>query len=161
MMERVRMAMFSVLGAELLEGAKVLDLYAGTGAIGIEALSRGAERADFVEADRRRAASIEESLRDLAPEATGRVYWMKTERALFSLEGPYDIVFADPPFGMRDWDGLVERVSESAMVTGGGTLVIERPKGLELGERYGGLVRQQDRNYGDASLSIYTESGRG
>ena len=161
MMERVRMAMFSVLGAEQLEGAKVLDLYAGTGAIGIEALSRGAVQADFVESDRRRAAAIEESLRDLAPEATGRVYRMKTERALSSLEGPYDIVFADPPFKMEDWDGLMERVSESAVVISGGTLVVERPKRLELGERYGGLVRQEDRNYGDASLSIYMEVGRG
>ncbi len=160
-MERVRMAMFSVLGAEKVEGAKVLDLFAGTGAIGIEALSRGADRADFVEADRRRAAAIEGSLRELAPESTGRVYRMRAERALSSLDGRYDIVFADPPFSMVDWDGLMERVSESAVVTDGGTLVIERPKRLELGERYGGLVRQQDRNYGDASLSIYAELGRG
>ena len=86
---------------------------------------------------------------------------MKAERALSSLEGPYDIVFADPPFSMENWDGLMERASESAALAGGGTLVIERPKRLELGERYGGLVRQQDRNYGDASISIYTEVGRG
>ena len=161
MMERVRMAMFSVLGAEQVEGAKVLDLYAGTGAIGIEALSRGADQVDFVEADRRRAGAIEESLRNLAPDSTGRVYWMKAERALSRLEGPYDIVFVDPPFSMENWDGLMERASESAVLTDGGTLVIERPKRLELGERYGGLVKQQDRNYGDVALSIYTELGRG
>ena len=161
MMERVRMAMFSVLGAEQLVGAKVLDLYAGSGAIGIEALSRGADQADFVESDRRRAGAIEESLRELAPDAAARVYWMKVERALSRLEGPYDIVFADPPFGMEDWDGLMERASKSTLLASGGTLIIERPKRRELGERYGGLVRQQDRNYGDAAISFYMECGDG
>ena len=161
MMERVRMALFSALGAGRLAGARALDLYAGTGAIGIEALSRGAALADFVEADRRRAEAIRESLRELAPEGAGRVYRMKAERALSALEGPYDLVFADPPFSLDDWDGLMERAAASQALAAGGWLIVERPKRVRLNERYGGLVKQQDRLYGDVAISIYAEGGRG
>ena len=161
MMERVRLAMFSVLGHDLLDGARILDLFSGTGAIGIEALSRGAGHADFVEANRIRARAIERSLQELSIDTAGRVYRMRVSRALSTLTGPYDLVFADPPFSLDDWDGLLEEISEGRVMTKDGTLVVEHPKKVELSERYGGIVKQQDRRYGDVVLSIYSERGSG
>src|SRR3972149_32442 len=94
----MRGAIFSSLDSLEADMARVLDLYAGTGALGIEALSRGAAWCDFVECDRSACELIRENLRLTGFEDRARVYRLTAERALEDLEGPYTLVLADPPY---------------------------------------------------------------
>ena len=139
--ERVRGAIFSVLGAGAVEGERVLDLFAGTGALGIEALSRGASGADFVEANGRLARQLQENLAQLA---------------LTTLEGPYGLVFADPPYGSVDLDALMGSLDEASLVRRGGLVVVEHRSTEAMADAYGRLARTHDRRYGDTSVCIYS-----
>ena len=94
---RVKESLFSIL-MHRLEGARVLDLFSGTGAIGFEAASRGASRVVCVEAQREIATAIEESARALGVSDVVTVFQAPAERALYRLEGPFDIVYLDPPY---------------------------------------------------------------
>lgn len=154
--DRVRSAIFSIIGRDAVEGAKTLDLYAGTGALGIEALSRGATWADFVESNPRLCAQIRESLRQLSLEGQGGVHRAPVEKALDTLSGGYGLVFADPPYGMASHlAALLERLGASALVSAGGLVVIERRFDTELAEKYGKLALWTSRRYGDTAISIY------
>lgn len=153
--ERVRGALFSIVGAGAVEGARVLDLYAGTGVLGIEALSRGASWADFVEVHAGRCRDIKASLAELGFADRARVHRGEVERALDSLEGGYGLVLADPPYDDEPWEGLMGRLEVRQLLDEGGLLVAEHHHKSELDDRYGGLVRQTERRYGDTSLSIY------
>jgi 16S rRNA (guanine966-N2)-methyltransferase len=94
---RVKESLFSIL-MNRLEGARVLDLFAGTGAIGFEAASRGAARVVAVEAQRDVAHAIEEAAKNLGVDDVVTVFPAPVERALYRLEGPFDIVYLDPPY---------------------------------------------------------------
>ncbi|MGB8266112.1 MAG: 16S rRNA (guanine(966)-N(2))-methyltransferase RsmD [Candidatus Velthaea sp.] len=98
---RVKEALFSILAsADRLAGACVLDLFAGSGALGFEALSRGAERVTFVEAHKPTAAALARTARELAVDGRCRIVAQPAERAARTLAGPYDLVFADPPYAL-------------------------------------------------------------
>ena len=157
---RVRAAIFSVLG-ESVSGARVLDLFAGTGALGIEALSRGAARADFVEADRRRAEQIGRSLEDLGLREDGKVYRGRVERVLGRLDGAYDVVLIGAPYDLKTWDELLEEIDEGGVVGTGGVVFAEYRYGTELKERYGALARSDSKRYGDTGVSMYRRSETG
>ena len=154
--ERVRAAIFSVLGAGAVEGERVLDLFAGTGALGIEALSRGASGADFVEANRRIARQLQENLAQLALADQCRVHRRTVERAVTTLEGPYGLVFADPPYGSVDLNALMGSLDEVSLVRRGGLVVVEHRSTEVMADAYGRLVRAHDRRYGDTSVCIYS-----
>ena len=153
--DRVRGAIFSILGSEVVEGARVLDLYSGTGALAIEALSRGADWADFVEADLGRAQRIQENLHQLALTPRGRVYQLTVERALDILPGTYELVFADPPYDTRDWTSLMGRLGQGDLIGENGVVVVEHRYGASLAARYGVLLGTTSRRYGDTVVSIY------
>jgi 16S rRNA (guanine966-N2)-methyltransferase len=93
----VKEALFSIL-SERIDGANVLDLFAGTGALGFEALSRGAARATFVEAHAPTAAALRAAARDLGVAERTTVIAMRAERAASVVSGRFDVVFADPPY---------------------------------------------------------------
>ena len=154
---RVRAAIFSVLG-ESVAGASVLDLFAGTGALGIEAISRGAARADFVEADRRRAEQIARCLEDLGVREMGEVYRGRVERVLRGLAGRYDVVLIGAPYDLRTWDELLEEIDDTGIVGPGGVVVAEYRHGTDLQERYGALARSDSKRYGDTGVSVYRRS---
>ena len=147
--------MFSVLGSGAVQGARVLDLYAGTGILGMEALSRGAAHADFVEASARLGQQIRESLRELSLIGRGRVYQARVEKALDVLPGKYDLVFADPPYDLDDWPSVMRRLGDGSMVKEDGIVIAEHRHGASLAVRYGVLDRVAARRYGDTSVSIY------
>ena len=157
---RVRAAIFSILG-DSVAGAKALDLFAGTGALGIEALSRGAASADFVEADRRRAEQISRSLDDLGLREIGRVYRGRVERMLGRLPGRYDVVLIGAPYDLKTWDDLLEEIVETGVVGPEGVLVAEYRHGTDLQERYGALERRDSKRYGDSGVSVYHRSESG
>ena len=153
--EVARSAMFSVLGRDAVSGARVLDAYAGTGVLGMESLSRGAAWTDFVESHRRLAEAIRENLRSLGMSDRGRVYGYRVERAIARLPGGYGLVFADPPYGMDRWAGLMRRLAAGPVIDEGGVLVAEHRGSTRLEETYGRLSMVTSRRFGQTSLTFY------
>ena len=144
--EVARSAMFSVLGRDAVSGIRVLDAYAGTGVLGMESLSRGAAWTDFVESHRRLAQAIRENLRSLGMSDRARVYGYRVERAIARLPGGYGLVFADPPYGMDRWAGLMGRLAADSVIDKGG-----RPGGRAPGlDPAGGDVRTAFDGYEQA-----------
>jgi len=148
----VREALFNILG-DLVQGARVLDLYAGTGAVGIEALSRGAAHVTFVEGE---AAACEAILQSLArtgfgPQAT--VLRGRLPAALKSLEGPFGIIFMDPPYGLETADETLHLAPP--LLADSGLLVYEHASRYNPPERPAGLHLQERRVYGDSALALY------
>ncbi len=127
--DRVREALFNMLAARLdFDGLRVLDLYAGSGALGLEALSRGAASVLFVENDRRAAETIVGNIGTVGlPGATLRRGTVSA--VLDSGGGPVDVVFADPPYDVPtpDVDGVLAALDRGGWVAPGGVVVVERP----------------------------------
>ena len=153
--ERTRAAIFSIIGREAIEDIRVLDLYAGTGALGIEALSRGAAQVDFVEVHHVRCREIRENLRAMGLADHGRVYRAKVERALSTLPGGYGLVLIDPPYDLDPWDLLMDRLNSGQLLKEFALVVAEHHYKRHLAERYGRLGRVTSRRHGDTSISIY------
>ncbi len=124
--DRVREAIFNALGsAGLLEGALVADLYAGSGALGIEALSRGAEHCVFVENDRAAVATLEENLDHLGLGARSRVLRSSVAAVIGGLD--VDLVLADPPYGSDVWPELLAAVRAPIVVAEADALITAPP----------------------------------
>jgi 16S rRNA (guanine966-N2)-methyltransferase len=156
-MDRVREAIFSSLG-EAVCRARVLDLFAGSGAMGIEALSRGAASAVFVDADPRCAVCVRENLRRAKMEASVQVMDALKFLELYS-EGRFDLIFADPPYLKRSGERnfaieLLELPSLAGALRPGGILVLERCAGSkEPAASSLSLVRL--RRYGESEIAYY------
>lgn len=153
--ERVRAAVFSMIGPGAVEAAGVLDLYAGTGALGIEALSRGACSVDFVESDAGRCRDIRANLEALGLANRGRVHVGRVERTLSRLDGSFGLVLIDPPYDADPWDGVMTQLYEGGMLEHEALVVAEHSSRTGLAPAYGGLVRAGTRRYGDTSVSVY------
>ncbi|AKT36773.1 16S rRNA (guanine(966)-N(2))-methyltransferase RsmD [Chondromyces crocatus] len=154
--DRVREALFSALGD--VGGLVVCDLYAGTGALGIEALSRGADRAVFIESGRPALTALRENLSSLGLDSLAVVIPLPAERALGRLtpESRFDLVFLDPP-----WAELDAAVDVTARLAHLGLLVPDSRVVLEHARRdtppaIAGLTLSAARTYGDTAISLYT-----
>ncbi|RME63903.1 MAG: 16S rRNA (guanine(966)-N(2))-methyltransferase RsmD, partial [Nitrospirae bacterium] len=150
---KVLNALFNIL-SNRVQGARFLDLYAGVGTVGIEALLRGASEAVFVEADRNRSAQIKKTLSERDLSSRAKVLNMKVETFLKNYSGePFGIVFLDPPYH----DFSPERVlSMLGPVTGINTLVVlEHFHKVTVPEESGGLRLKRQSRYGDTVLSFY------
>jgi 16S rRNA (guanine966-N2)-methyltransferase len=159
--ERAREAIFDILGLRLVPGARVLDLYAGTGALGIEALSRGAASADFVERDPQIAGRLERNLRSLGfDDAAARVHVADLVRGELPshLHGPWRLIFLDPPYDGDEGSTWVETLAHSSRLEPEGILVYERRKGAEA-PRPAGLTLATERTYGEATVAFYRAGG--
>lgn len=157
----VRGAVFDMLtsmGAPLV-GGRILDLYAGSGALGLEALSRGAEWVDFVEQDPQAAETIKQNLAALGFYDRAKVYKLAARKALRVLEGAYDIIFMDPPYSLPNFTGAVEEVVRSGRAGPGTVLVVEHPRHVALPERLDGFALVRHRVYGGTAVSIYVSQG--
>ncbi len=151
----VRGAVFSALEAMGADITRTLDLYAGSGALGIEALSRGGQWCDFVEKDGRACASIRENVAKTKFEGQAKVHCTPVERAHGRLEGPYTLVLADPPYAMEAAP-VLERLADWGLVEGGRTvLALEHSSREEGPERLAGLSRVKTLRHGDSAVSIY------
>jgi len=154
--DRVREAVFSILG-ERVQGAAVLDLFAGSGSYGLECLSRGARSAVFVEADRGSATVISQNLAK-ARLPNGTVAGSSVEAWLKRAGGSFDLVFADPPYekkhGDRDWNGfLLESPPLRALLAPGALLVLETFfKSAPKSSPDSPWQVTDERRYGDSSL---------
>ena len=115
----------------------MLDLYAGSGSLGVEALSRGATRCDFVERSAVACAIIRENLMNTRLEEIGHVYCMKVERALLNLNGPYTLVLVDPPYREDSTLSVVGELSVSPAVIDGAHMAYEHTPDDAPGEKVG------------------------
>lgn len=151
----VRGVIFDMLDAMGADYARVLDLYAGTGALGIEALSRGEGVADFVESDAAMCAIIRENLRRCGFEARAKVHRLTAERAAARLQGPYTLVLADPPYYDDAAPGTVEAIAASPLLAEGGVLAFEHHRSQPAKDSLGGRALYRSRRHGDSVVSIY------
>jgi 16S rRNA (guanine966-N2)-methyltransferase len=152
---RVRLAIFSMLGPGGLSGLNVLDLYAGTGAMGFEALSRGAESAEFVELNERRCKEIKEAAEELGFGDRSTVRRGRCERVTKTLMSNFDIVFIDPPYADNPFAEVIGNLDEAEILNPGATIFAEHSSRTELEDRYGRLERSDSRRYGDTAISTY------
>jgi 16S rRNA (guanine966-N2)-methyltransferase len=170
---KIREAIFNILGPPP-DGA-VLDLFAGTGALGLEALSRGAHKVVFVERDRHALAVLRENLRDLGAEsrsqviaadvctgirrlAAGKSMSVPVPGADRSVENRFSWVFMDPPYATEAADVLAE-LSEKDLLAGCAVIIVEHDRRHRPASSIGGLFLTDRREYGDTELSFY-RSGR-
>lgn len=145
--DRVREAIFDVLTSSArLEGTSVLDLFAGSGAMGIEALSRGAARAVFVDRDRRAAGAVRDNLASLGLEERGAVVradalrWLSGPRSR-PARGPFDLALCDPPYAFDAWDELLARLDASlAVLESSRPLAVPGRWQVVRSKRYGGTL---------------------
>ena len=149
--DRLRESLFSII-APRIEGAAFLDLYAGTGAVGIEALSRGAAKAIFVESDRTAAAAIRENLRSLGIENRAEIRQGRVTQTIPRLELSHAIVFLDPPYALEaEYPAALEQLGKRAP----GLVIVQHSPRMKLEERYGALGRARVVKQGDNVLSFY------
>jgi 16S rRNA (guanine966-N2)-methyltransferase len=136
---------------------RVLDLYSGTGALGIEALSRGAEYCDFVEADSKACEVIRENLNRTRLPDRAKVWPMTVAKALPRLGGPYDLVVADPPYEYDRAEKELSDVLEKGLLSADGTLVVEHSQRKQWPQELAGHTQLTSRRYGDTRITLYVK----
>ena len=158
--ERVRGALFGILGTAVAD-ARVLDLFAGTGALGIEALSRGAGSALFVDLDKRAVRTIRDNLERLGLESCSEVWKTSYGRALRKLGGQgcrFDLVFFDPPYEGGWTENVLYDLMETEVVAEEGIVIAEHWKKTPTPEPPPRLSLLTERTYGETKISIWRVS---
>lgn len=153
--DRVRESLFNLLGQDV-SGLAVLDLYAGTGALGIEALSRGARRAVFIEREARARRAIRENLGRLGVERLARVEPGDVpERIRRGGLGTFDLVLADPPYDDPEPGGLLVILDTAGLVRPRGRVVLEQDAGTASPRVPAGWTEAREARYGRTTLRIF------
>ena len=152
--DRVKEAMFSIIQFEV-PGARVLDLFGGSGQLGIEALSRGAKSAVFVDATENACKLIRENLKRTKLEQEGRVVRSDYLDYLKRCRETFDIILLDPPYAEVFLENALKYIVEIDILQSGGIIVAERPLGKDLPWDFNGYVRSRDYKYGNTLLTLY------
>ena len=150
--DRVKEALFSILQFDL-PGTRVLDLFGGTGQLGIEALSRGAKEAVFVDAREEACRLIRENLKRAG--FTGQVVRGDYLTYLDQCRENFDVIFLDPPYAEVFLENALNRITEIDILQSGGIITTERPLGKELPWDFPGYDRSRDYKYGKILLTFY------
>ncbi len=182
MTDRLKVSLFDTLAAYGFDGARVLDLYAGSGSLGIEMLSRGAEWADFVEQNATVCRTIQENLNSTRLADKARVHKMAVDRYISTKSAEiaakevalssasiahaaqlYDIILLDPPYADPLINSTLERVATSPLLAEDGLVVIGHANRVKLADDYGGgrICRVRQRAMGDSAYSIYEVMSQG
>lgn len=155
--DRVRQTIFNVLG-QWFEGQRVLDLYAGTGAFGLESISRGAVHATLVDKDREALELCRLNAQALGFLAQVQILPLPAEKAIAQLgrqSAKFDLIFADPPYAAKVVETLLDQVSPPALLHDEGILVIEHDKREPAPEHHAGFTRVDERRFGDTMVSFF------
>ena len=152
--DRVKEALFSIIQFDI-PCARVLDLFGGTGQLGIEALSRGAKSAVFVDAGEPACRLIKENLKRTKLENDATVIRADYMQYLCSCTGKFDIVFLDPPYAEVFLENSLKKLTEIDILESGGIIVAERPVGKDLPWDFPGFSRSKDYKYGNTLLTLY------
>jgi len=155
MADKIKGALFNALASLGVEPERVLDLYAGTGNVGIEALSRGARSVDFVEQNRDAVAVIRSNLSTTGFSNRGQVHQQSVASFLNARRGPYDFVIMDPPYADPEILPTLERLGASPLVQCGAIVVIGHSPRVTLPDRLGRLDCLRHRCHGDSCFSVY------
>jgi len=150
--------MFNLLAGQV-NGARFLDLFAGSGVVGLEAISRGASSVTFVDASRLARRIISENARRLGVLHAVRIMLLRAEVAIVRLveEGAlFDIVFLDPPYNSPLGDTTLQLLGDGELFASGGVCIAEHSRRHPPSDRYGVLVLTDRREYGDTCLSVYS-----
>lgn len=160
MLDRVKESLFSVLEGYGPIRGRVLDLYAGTGSLGIECLSRGASAADFVEQSAHVCRIIHDNLEHTRFADVGRVHCMPVARYLNEARGrqTYDIIIMDPPYADPHIEATIRTITESDLATPEGLLIVGHSPRVVLADAYGAWNRLKFRRLGDSCFSIYEQT---
>lgn len=156
--DRVKEALFSIIHFDIPE-ASVLDLFGGTGQLGIEALSRGAKKAVFVDEWGDACDLIKENLRRTKLQTNALVVRSDYQAYLRSCREQFDIILLDPPYAEGDLENSLQLITEIDILRYGGIIVAERPLGKELLWNHPGYGRSKDYKYGKTLLTIYRKEG--
>ena len=152
--DRVKEALFSIINFDI-PGSAVLDLFGGTGQLGIEALSRGANSAVFVDAREDACKIIRENLRRTKLESQSRVVRCDYLDYLRRCREKFDIILLDPPYAEVFLENALKCITEIDILQSGGIIITERPLGKELPFEFDGFSRSKDYKYGNTLLTLY------
>lgn len=159
--DKVKESIFNMIGP-YFEGGRALDLFAGSGGLGIEALSRGFDHCVFVDREFKAIQTVKANLKTLDLIKSADVYRNDAERALHAAgkrETGFHGIFLDPPYKEQKLKALLSSIDEHQMLEDDGFIVTEHDKGVELPETIGGLVLARQEMYGLTGVSIYRKRG--
>lgn len=158
--DRVKEGVFNIIQFDL-EGRRVLDLFAGTGQMGIEALSRGAASAVFVEQRRDAAAIVRDNLKTTQLESRAKIVCGDAMAYLASAKEKFDIIFIDPPYAAKLWDSALAAISRFDILSNHGIIVCESPMEQEMPEMQPPYCLHRTYRYGRIKVTTYhREEGR-
>lgn len=152
--DRVKEALFSMIEGHL-PGARVIDLFAGSGNLGLEALSRGASKCWFCDLSGDSIRLLRKNIEHCKAGGMSEVSRMDFRHFLQGFSGTVDVVFMDPPYGENLWDEGVRLLAEGSILEAGGLLVLEHPRAMDFPLRYHGYTKIKERRYGTVVLSIF------
>ena len=152
--DKVKGAIFNMIGP-YFDGGRVLDLYAGSGSLGIEAVSRGMESAVLVEKDRRAQAIVAENIAMTKEVARFELLKMESSRALEQLTGPFDLVLLDPPYAKEQIIADIEKMAERKLLSEDIMVVCETDKSVDLPEEIADLGIWKQKIYGISKVTVY------
>ena len=155
--DRVKEALFSVIQFDV-PAASVLDLFGGTGQLGIEALSRDAKSAVFVDEREDACKLIRTNLKRTKLEEQGKVIRSDYMAYLRNCKEKFDIIFLDPPYAEVFLENSLKMITEIDILHSGGIIVAERPLGKELPWEFSGFTRSRDYKYGKTLITIYRKA---
>lgn len=152
--DKVKGAIFNMIGP-YFDGGRVLDLYAGSGSLGIEAVSRGMESAVLVEKDRRAQAIVAENIGMTKEAARFELLKMESSRALENLTGQFDLVLLDPPYAKEQIIADIEKMAERKLLSEDIMVVCETDKSVDLPEEVADLGIWKQKIYGISKVTVY------
>lgn len=155
--DKMKETIFNWIGP-YFEGGACLDLYAGSGGVGLEALSRGMEKAIFVDRDKLSIQTIKTNVSLCGFEAACEVYFNDSERALKAIvkrEIQFDFIFLDPPYKKQKLTAMLEYIEHNSLLKESGYIVCEHDPGVDLPDVVGSLEQTKSINYGMSSLTMY------
>ncbi|MFC5649055.1 16S rRNA (guanine(966)-N(2))-methyltransferase RsmD [Paenibacillus solisilvae] len=155
--DKVKEAIFSMIGP-YFDGGRVLDLFAGTGGLGIEALSRGADRAVFVDLEGASIEVIKHNIQAAGLAASSEIYRNEATRAVKALEKrgiAFRIVFLDPPYRMKEMDNLMQELAQRKLLEPSAVIVVEHDAAHSYPEELPGYDQIKRTQYGDTAVTIY------
>jgi 16S rRNA (guanine(966)-N(2))-methyltransferase RsmD len=156
----VRGAIYSILETITIDWAQVLDLFAGSGALGIEALSRGAGWVDFVEREPRCCGIIRQNLEKTRLGAQAHIYCCSVTKALSFLDKEYSIILMDPPYSNASIGNMVTQLATSKLVGTNSIVVVTHSPHLSLNPAYVPLNLTKEYRHGDSCIAVYQKEGR-
>lgn len=150
--DRVKESLFNILQWQI-SGARVLDLFAGSGGLGIECVSRGAEEVVFVDSSKASVDAINHNLRNM--DCKGGVYQKDFEFALNVVKGKFDIIFIDAPYGKGLAEKAIGIIGEKGLLGADGVLTYEHAEQQTAADEIGGLIKYDERDYGKTAIAFY------